>query len=152
MLTSHKLLAVVWAGLGISWSPIPSQPRCQNQCVFVRGYRISIRPRILRKLKGPLEVSPVEDADPEDVLCSSTKSSDIPFAGSGGKRALFGRSNENVDSGTGSRRRLECPGTAENGGGGLSSSDESDLLEPHIGGMEVVVLPLATYNCLTHIY
>jgi len=92
-----------------------------------------------------LEVSPVEDADPADILCSSTKSSDIPFASSGGKRAWFGTSNENVDSGTGSRRRLECTDTAENGGEELSSSDESDSLESHVGCMEVVVLILATY-------
>jgi hypothetical protein len=61
----------------------------QNQCVLIRGYRISIRPPTLAKLKGPLKVSSVQDAHPNELLHGSKgKGRDIPFAGTS-RRSWF---------------------------------------------------------------
>ena len=42
---------------------LPQEQRLQNQCVFVRGFRISIRSGTLAKFRGPLKLSPVPKGD-----------------------------------------------------------------------------------------
>ena len=41
----------------------------QNQSVFIRGFRISIRDSVFSAvLRGPLEISPISNSRPEDIL------------------------------------------------------------------------------------
>jgi len=86
---------------GILWSShIPSAPPCQNQCVFVHVYRISVRPRALAKFTGPLKVSPMEKTDLEDIFYPSENPASS-FSFTGGKIcSRFSKSSNIAGSGS----------------------------------------------------
>jgi hypothetical protein len=94
-----QLCTIIMAILSILWSlPIPSPPPCQNQCIFVRGYRISVQPHILAKFMGPLKVSPMEETNLEDIFYpSKNPASNVPFM-DGRKRSSFRKSGDNAGS------------------------------------------------------
>jgi hypothetical protein len=94
-----QLCTIVMAILSILWSlSIPSPPPCQNQCIFVRGYRISVQPRVLSKFTGLLKVSSMEETNLEDVFHSSKNpAGNVPFT-DGKKRSSFRKSNDNAGS------------------------------------------------------
>jgi hypothetical protein len=87
---------------------ITPHQRLQNQCVLVRGYRISIRPATLAKLKGPLKVSAIQDADAGDIFNRSGAS--IPFKdGAGRKQSWFGSIMGRIGGGSGGHREHRLP-------------------------------------------
>jgi hypothetical protein len=48
------------------------QARYENQCIFIRGYKISVREDLISAaLKGPANVSHIIDLNPSDVLAKS---------------------------------------------------------------------------------
>lgn len=79
----------------ILW-PIWSPPLPQNQCIFVRGYRISVRPRALAKLMGQIKVSPMEETDPDDVFHVSNIGAGQFHYATGQSSSWFGAMIDNV--------------------------------------------------------
>lgn len=68
-----QLLNTILASIGLSF-----HQTCENQCVFVRGYRISVRSGLFTKSGKSVDVVFDDGANSEDAS-HSTKDKDIPF-------------------------------------------------------------------------
>ena len=129
--------------------PSISQQRLQNQCVLVRGYRISIRPATLAKLKGPLKLSPIQDTDPNNVF--KNKSHDIPFSNSG-KRSWFANIFGDRRQGSGSQRTCDSQKSlhAKNKSDDLSSV--GDVILESVPSVTKVICFLKCQELLIYIH
>jgi hypothetical protein len=84
ILLAH-LLAI--CHLSSSCAPPSVVPPYENQCVFIRGLRISMRDSAFAKLKGQIKLSLTDDIDPDDVF-NRSKNKHIPFASDRSYQAL----------------------------------------------------------------
>jgi hypothetical protein len=62
----------------------------QNQCVFIRGYKVAVRDNPIAKLMGAVKVSSVVKSKPEDIMSNG---SSIPFV-AGSKTTSSGRRSD----------------------------------------------------------
>ena len=117
---------------------ISKHPLYQNQCVLVRGYRISIR-SAFAKLKGQLDVSPIEDTESSDLFSKRSRSS-APFTD--GKKqpwtqSWFGKSRNSQGSGGRNQQKSKLPGS-------LNLGDKGEVLLKYDPEIPKVVFPRVT--------
>lgn len=111
--------------------------RLQNQCNFLRGFKLTVREGPMAALKGHTKVSSILNTQPSSIFTGG-KGNYIPFM-NGEKRSGSGRSFGNT-SGGGHQTMLSPSGSLEAEAGREVSSDEDVVLES-IPGATQVILP-----------
>jgi hypothetical protein len=111
--------------------------RLQNQCNFLRGFKLTLREGPMAALKGHTKVSSILNAQPGSLFTGG-KGNYIPFR-DGEKRSGSGRSFRNT-SGAGHQTMLSPPESPEAETGREVSSDDDVMLE-FIPGATEVILP-----------
>lgn len=107
----------------------------QNQCVFLRGYKVAVRENPVAKLMGPVKASFVVNSKPEDILSNG---SSVPFVGSSKTFARRFNSGNQSGSPQDSSKAGECV-------------DDEVVLEVAPGISEVSMLEFESHLSLTDI-
>ena len=79
-----------------------NQERLQNQCVFLRGFKMLVREGSIAALKGTAKVTSILDTKPSNLL-PGAKGNHVPFT-EGRKRSWLGKSSGHGSSGDGKQR------------------------------------------------
>jgi hypothetical protein len=121
----------------------------QNQCIFLRGFKLTLREGPMAAWKGPAKVSPILNAKPGRILPGG-KGSYIPFM-NGGQSSPTSR---NAASGDGHQMMHASSGyhRADNEVTEQASSEEDVLLESISGAAEVIVPERFFDSQLTCVY
>jgi len=77
--------------------PCENTDQPQNQCVFLRGFKLAVREGAMAAFKGAMKLSSILNAKPGDILPGSNGSY-IPFM-DGGKRSWSGKNSGHGGSG-----------------------------------------------------
>jgi hypothetical protein len=137
---------------------IPQQPergdstQKQNQCIFIRGFRISIRNCIFAAVFGRrLEISSISNSTPEDIFGSQSGSS--PFTPQTGwtswSGAWFGGADRSQTSSTAPNR--QAPASFNSGQCGEQQTDIQDVVLDPISTTPEVVLAVGNYYASTNL-
>lgn len=118
----------------------------ENQCVFIRGFRISIREGIFSPaFRGPLEISYVSDSTPDNIFGQSDFYPFSPQTGGTGTwiGGWFGGGDRSQTSPPGSRRQVSASTSAQSG---MKQDNVPDAVLDSISTTTEVVLFIWNYH------
>ena len=124
------------ATVRIGPEPCGSAERLQNQCVFIRGFKLMVREG-MAALRGRTKVSSVLSEKPSSVLPGG-KARNIPFMNDG-TRSFSGKSSGKAGSASGQQRLHFSQASSGAYGEDEVTSDEDVLLESVLSVAEVIL-------------